>query len=82
MAETKKETKAETKKDARVELFIPKGAAHDDQNLFVGVNGVGYLLPKGQTSLVPPEVKAEYERYVKAAQKQDENIDKMLEAAK
>lgn len=76
------EIKTGTKKDNRVELYIPKGAAHDDPNLFIGINGVSYLLPKGHTSLVPPEVKAEYERSVKAQIKQDQNIDKMLETSK
>ena len=86
MAETKKNegttAKAETKKDTRVELFVPKGAANDDPNLFIGINGVNYLLPRGKISLVPPEVKAEYDRSVKAAEKQDANIDQMLEASK
>ena len=77
MAEAKKETKSN-----KVDLFIPKGNANEDPNQFIGVNGVGYLLPKGKTSKVPPEVKAEYERSLRAAAIQDENIDKMLEASK
>lgn len=72
----------ETKKDNRVELFVPKGAANDDPNLFIGINSVNYILPRGKTSLVPPYVKAEYDRSVKAQEKQDENIDQMLEASK
>lgn len=76
MAETKvTEAKA---KDDRVELFIPKGSALDEPNLFIGINGVSYLLPKGKTSLVPKEVAAEYYRSVKAAGRQDEIIEKML----
>lgn len=69
-------------KDNRVELFVPKGYANDDPNLFVSVNGVNYLLPRGKTSLVPDFVKAEYDRSVKAAEKQDENMEQMLEASK
>ena len=72
----------ETPKDDRVEVFIPKGYANDEPNLFVSVNGVNYLLPKGKKSLVPAHIAAEIERSKKAAEKQDENIDKMLEASK
>ena len=63
--------------DDRVERFIPKGYANDDPNLFVSVNGVNYVLPKGKTSKVPPHVAYEIDRSLKAQQKQDENIDIM-----
>lgn len=68
--------------DNRVEVFIPKGAANDDPNLFVSVNGVNYLLPKGKKSKVPPEIAAEIERSQKAQEEMDNHIDEMLEAAK
>lgn len=68
--------------DKRVEVFIPKGAANDDPNLFVSVNGVNYLLPKGKKSKVPPEIAAEIERSQKAQEEMDNHIDEMLEAAK
>jgi hypothetical protein len=81
---TTKETEAvaEEKKDERVALFIPKGAANDEPNAFISVNGVGYLLPKGKTSMVPPFVKAEYDRSVAAQAKMDEHVDEMLAEAK
>lgn len=63
--------------DDRVEVFIPKGYANDEPNLFVSVNGVNYILPKGKTSKVPPHVAYEIKRSLKAQQKQDENIDMM-----
>jgi hypothetical protein len=63
--------------DDRVEVFIPKGYANDEPNLFVSVNGVNYILPKGKTSKVPPHVAYEINRSLKAQQKQDENIDMM-----
>lgn len=63
--------------DDRVEVFIPKGYANDEPNLFVGVNGVNYILPKGKTSKVPPHVAYEINRSLKAQQMQDENIDAM-----
>jgi hypothetical protein len=80
--ENKAPKETETPKDDRVEVFIPKGYANDEPNLFVSVNGVNYLLPKGKKSLVPAHIAAEIERSKKAAEKQDENIDKMLEASK
>ena len=63
--------------EERVEVFIPKGYANDEPNLFIAVNGVSYLLPKGKKSLVPKHVAEEYYRSVKAQQIQDENIQNM-----
>lgn len=66
--------------DARVEVYIPRGAAYEDPNVFVGVNGVGYLLPRGKTSLVPPEVAKELERSKRAQEVLDRRRDALLEA--
>ena len=71
-------TKAKAKKDEREEVFIPKGQVNDDPNLFVSVNGVNYLLPRGKSSKVPPEVAYEIKRSMRAEAAKDENIDKML----
>ena len=49
-------------KEQRVEVYIPKGFAGDDPNLFISVNGVNYLLPRGKTSRVPVHIKKELER--------------------
>ena len=76
------ENKASMPAEARVEVFIPKGYANDEPNLFVSVNGVNYLLPKGKKSMVPAYVAAEIERSKKAQEKMDENIEQMLEASK
>lgn len=65
-----------------VEVFIPKGAPNDEPNLLVGVNGVMYNLPKGKKSKVPPEVKAEIDRSLRAQEKLDETIDRLLEESK
>ena len=83
MAETKTkaENKPETVKDNRVELFIPKGYANDEPNLTISINCVNYVCPKGKTSLVPDFVAAEYHRSQRAAEKRDENMEKMLEAS-
>ena len=84
MANTENKTSkpAETTKDNRVEVFVPKGYANDDPNLFVSVNGVNYLLPKGKKSLVPAHVAAEIERSKRAQERQDEKMEQMLEASK
>jgi hypothetical protein len=74
-------TEATTKKDNRVEVYIPKGAANDDPNLFVGVNGVNYILPRGKKSMVPPHVKAEIDRSFAAQNTMDERVDELLQKA-
>lgn len=66
----------------RVEVYIPKGGAHEEENFFVGINGTSYLLPRGKKSMVPPEVAAEINRANLAQEVRDENISQLLEAAK
>ena len=51
-----------TKKDERVDVFVPKGLANDDPNLYVSINDMEFLLPRGQVSRVPAYVKAAIER--------------------
>lgn len=75
------ETTAAEKKDKRVALTVPRGAANDEPNVIIGVNGMMCLLPKGKTSMVLPCVKAEYDRSVAAQNKMDEHRDILLEAA-
>ena len=48
--------------EKRVEVFIPRGSDREDPNLFVGINGVNYLLPRGKKSMVPAAVAAEIAR--------------------
>lgn len=71
----------EVKKDERVPLDVPRGQANDEPNVFISVNGIGFLLPKGKRSMVPPYVKAEYERSVAAQTKMDEHVSALLEVA-
>ncbi len=66
----------------RVEVFIPRGAIHDEPNLFVGVNGVSYLLPKGQRSQVPPAVAGELALSRKAQEIRDQNMEDMLRGSR
>ena len=73
---------ATTKKtDERVELFVPKGAANDEPNLVIGINGKNYVLPRGKKSMVPPYVKAEYDRSLAAQERYDATADALLEKA-
>jgi hypothetical protein len=78
---TNKENTVEKVKDERVELFIPRGQANEDPNFFVSINGVNYILPRGKTSLVPPEVKAEVERARRAEEELLRKMDLMQEAS-
>jgi hypothetical protein len=61
----------------RVEVFIPRGADREDPNLFVGINGVNYLLPRGKSSLVPPAVAAEIARAERARDALDATMDSL-----
>ena len=63
--------------EKRIEVFIPRGADREDPNLFVGINGVNYLLPRGKKSMVPAAVAAEIERSGRAADLFSENVDGM-----
>ena len=66
-----------------VEIFIPRGSnANDDPNMFVSINGVNYLLPRGKKSLVPVEVAEEIERSARAQGILDEHIDELRGASK
>ena len=67
--------------EEKVEVFIPKGYANDEPNLFVGVNGKSFLLPKGKKSVVPKYIADEIERSRKAEEKMDQHIAEMTEAA-
>lgn len=61
--------------DKRVEVFVPRGADREDPNLFVGINGVNYLLPRGKKSKVPAAVAAEISRSELAADRFYASID-------
>lgn len=78
MAEAKKTEKAS---EERVDIYIERAIGNDEPNLFVSVNGVNYVLPKGKTSSVPKHVADEIERSRKAQRMLDENIDRLLKAA-
>lgn len=66
------------KEDKRVTVFIPRGLSNEDPNLFVSVNGINFLLPKGKESLVPEFVAKEIQRSAQAKQMLEQRIDQLL----
>ena len=67
--------------NTRVEVAVPRGGEREDPNLFVGINGLNYLLPKGKKSSVPQEVAAEIARSEKARDVLDQTMDSLQRAA-
>lgn len=61
---------AEAKKDAAtekmVEIRVPRGRSNEEPCLMIGINGTNWLLPKGESSMVPDYVAAEYYRSLDA----------------
>ena len=83
VAEEVKETKeTEEVKEEKVEVFIPRGQANEDQNFFVSVNGKNYLLPKGKKSMVPKYIADEINRSFEAQEAMYKRIDSMVNANK
>lgn len=68
--------------DKRIEVFIPRGGDRADPNLFVGINGVNYLLPRGKKSMVPPAVAEEIARGERAAERMYESMAVMKNTGK
>ena len=64
----------------RVEISIPRGGDREDPNLFVAINGLSYLLPRGRTSMVPPEVAWEIRRSERARDALDATRDSLQRA--
>ncbi len=64
-----------SEKETRVKVFIPRGASNEDPNVFVSVNGMNYLLPRGQESLVPKGVAEELNRAARAQEALDRRRD-------
>ena len=64
-----KKAKANENLAGRIELRIPRSSADEDPNVFISVNGKNWLIPKGKTVFVPPEVAEEYRRSVEAKER-------------
>lgn len=73
---------AEKKQDDRVEVFVPRGTQKEEPYILIGINGVNYQLPRGQKSMVPPEVAAEYQRAQEAQEAFFSASDRLAEMAK
>ena len=65
----------------RVEVRVPRGSEREDPNLFVGLNGVNYLLPRGKASEVPLAVAEELERAERARDALDETRRALVRTA-
>lgn len=76
------ETTKTAKTEAYVDLFIPKGYVNEEENFFISVNGKNYLLPRGKTSKVPPCVKEEYDRAMRAQEALDRKSEELIAKAK
>lgn len=71
-----------SKSNEKVSVTVPRGAQNADPNVFIGINGVNYLLPKGQMSSVPPEVAQEYTRSIEAENRFFATADKLKSESK
>jgi hypothetical protein len=69
-----------TMSEKRVEVSVPRGAEREDPNLFVGINGMSYLLPKGKKSSVPEAVAFEIARSERARDALDQTMDSLQRA--
>lgn len=67
--------KAKASREDRVEIYVPRTPGNTEPNFFIGINGVNYILPRGKTSLVPPEVAEEFKRSQDAQEKLFETQD-------
>ena len=53
---------ATKKNNDRVTVTLPRAHKNEERDLLVSINGKAYIVPKGETSEVPPEVAEEIER--------------------
>ena len=67
--------------DNYVKLYVPRGNAGDDPNVFISINGKNFLLPRGVESKVPAYVKEEFERSMRAQEAFDRKSAALLEKA-
>ena len=66
------------RKQNRVAVTLPRADAREEQTAFVSINGKNYLLPRGKTLEVPPEVAFELERAERARLRLDEVSDRLM----
>lgn len=56
-------------REGMVSVTVPRANGNEDPNLFISINGVNYLIPRGKTSVVPAAVAEEYYRSERAKDK-------------
>lgn len=66
-------------KTETVSLLIPRLPGDGDANVFVGINGKNYIIPKGKIVQVPKAVAEEYHRAMHAHGYSVDHIDKMID---
>ena len=74
--------KIENKEANRVKIKLPRAKGSEPKELYVAVNGVNYLVPKGKEVEVPEFVAEEIRRSEAAAMFMDEEKDRLLAEAK
>lgn len=79
---TKNTAATTTANTEKVTVVLPRPRKGEEPTLFVGINGVSYLIPKGETVEVPPEVAFEIERAQAAEAFMFDQADEMQKAAK
>ena len=73
------EKKIQEQQDGYATVFVPRaGRNSEEPNLFVSINGVNWLLPKGKESRVPEYVAQEIRRSAQAQDLLDQRIDQLL----
>ena len=74
--------KAPVNTEGKVKVMLPRAPHGEAQEYFVCINGVGYLVPRGKESFVPPEVAEELDRSNVAVDKMYEDKEQRLAAAR
>lgn len=72
---------ATKKKEERVEVLVPKKHLGEEADLFVGLNGVNYVIPKGKKTMVPKAVADEIKRALAAETAAEESAAEMAASA-
>lgn len=60
-----------------VELFIDRDPSDENPDIIIGINGKNWVMPRGETSVVPRYVADEYRRSVAAQYKADKTAKEM-----
>lgn len=72
------ETVAVEDPNEKVTIRVPRIHPKEDPNLFVGINGKNYIIPRGKAVKVPRFVKEEIDRSEKAKDRFYETVEELL----